>query len=205
MVITYYGVGCFKVQSGETILAFNPPSKESKFKSPRFQTDLILINCDHPDYNGWEVLSAKDENKPPFVVDGPGEYEIGGISVKGISSGTAKNFGPNTIYTLSFEDIILCHLGVFNEKNLKPEIKEEIGEVDILFIPLVDDEGQKASQLITQIEPKVAIPMIYKESILKQFLKEFGENGTKPVEKLTIKKKDLSEEKTQVVVLSSVI
>ena len=42
MVITYYGAGCFKVQSGETVLAFNPPSKESEFKSPRFASDIVF-------------------------------------------------------------------------------------------------------------------------------------------------------------------
>jgi len=197
MVITYYGAACFKVQSGETVIAFAPPSKDSKFKSPRFQTDVVLINSNHPDYNGWENMSSKDEKKPPFVIDGAGEYEVGGIYIKGIST--------PTIYVVSFEDIVICHLGQFDEKNFTPEIKEEIGEVDILFVPVSEDDGQKAAQLISQIEPKIAIPMNYKEMDLKSFLKEFGGTGVKPEEKLTIKKKDLSEEKTQVVVLSPVI
>jgi len=197
MVITYYGAACFRVQSGETVIAFAPPSKESKFKAPRFQTDIALINCEHPDYNGRDVLSAKDEKKPVFVIDGPGEYEISGIYIKGISI--------PVIYVLSLENISLCHLGAFIEKNLGPEIKEEIGEVDVLFVPIDEDDGQKAAQLISQIEPKIAIPMNYKEADLKQFLKEFGNGSIKPEEKLTIKKKDLSEEKTQVVVLSPVL
>ena len=197
MVITYYGAACFKVQSGETVIAFDPPSKESKFKTPRFQTDIALINRHHPDYNGWDNLSSKDEKKPVFVVDGPGEYEVSGIYIKGISL--------PTIYVLLFENINICHLGPFAEKNLSPEIKEKIGEVDVLFFPIDEDDGQKAAQLIVQIEPKIAIPMNYKEGGLKHFLKEFGDNNVKPEEKLTIKKKDLSEEKTQVVVLSPAI
>jgi len=197
MVITYYGAACFRVQSGETVIAFAPPSKESKFKAPRFQTDIALINCNHPDYNGRDVLSAKDEKKPVFIIDGAGEYEVAGIYIKGIST--------PTIYIVSFEDIVLCHLGAFTEKNLGPEIKEEIGEVDVLFVPIDENDGQKAAWLISQIEPKIAIPMNYKEADLKHFLKEFGNNSIKPEEKLTIKKKDLSEEKTQVVALSPVL
>ena len=185
------------MQSGDTVLAFSPPSKESKFKAPRFQTDIALINPNHPDYGGRDVLSAKDEKKPVFVIDGPGEYEVGGIHIKGISN--------PTIYTLSVENINLCHLGPFDEKNPTPEIKEEIGEVDVLFVPINEDDGQKAAQIISQIEPKIAIPMNYKEADLKHFLKEFGNGSIKPEEKLTIKKKDLSEEKTRVVVLSPVI
>ncbi len=101
MVITYYGASCFKVQSGETVLVFNPPSKESEFKSPRFQANIILISSNHKDYNGWQNISGTAENKAPFVIDGPGEYEIGGIHIGGIASGT------NTIYAISLEDILM--------------------------------------------------------------------------------------------------
>jgi len=196
MVITYYGASCFKVQSGETVLVFNPPSKESEFKSPRFAADVVLISADHKDYNGRENIPAKEEGRAPFVIDSPGEYEIKGLAIKGLADGL------NTIYILIFEDISFCHLGRFKEKEIKPELKEEIAENDILFVPVFEDDGQKASQFIAQIEPKIAIPMHYKESDLKKFLKEFGNGNIKPVEKLTIKKKDLGEE-TRVVVISS--
>jgi hypothetical protein len=183
MVITYYGAGCFKVQSGETVIAFSPPSKESKFKAPRFQTDIALINPNNPDYAGRDVLSPKDEKKPVFIIDGAGEYEVAGIHIRGISN--------PAIYTLSIENINLCHLGPFEEKSITPEVLEEIGEVDILFAPVLHGDGEKVSQIIAQIEPKIAIAASYK--------------GIKPEEKLTIKKKDLTEGKTQIVVLSPVI
>lgn len=197
MVITYYGASCFKVQSGETVLVFNPPSKESEFKSPRFQADAVLISANHKDYNGWENIPGREEGKPAFVIDGPGEYEIKGLGVKGWFDGL------NTIYVLMLEDVSLCHLGAFKEKEIEPEIKEEIAEVDILFIPVSEDDGQRAAQIVSQVEPKIAIPMHYKESNLKKFLKEFGNGSIKPVEKLVIKKKDLGAKETQVVVVSS--
>lgn len=194
MVITYYGASCFKVQSGETVLAFDPPSKDSEFKSPRFQTDVVLVNYNHKDYNGWENLSGKKEGTPPFLIDGPGAYEVAGIYIKGIPSGL------NTIYVLSMENISICHLGAFAEKNLSPDLKEEIGEIDILFVPVSEDDGQKASQISSHLEPKITIPIHYKENDLKKFLKEFGDAGVKPIEKLTIKKKDIGD-KNQVIVL----
>lgn len=194
MVIAYYGASCFKVQSGETVLAFDPPSKDSEFKSPRFQTDVVLVNHNHKDYNGWENLSGKKEGTPPFLIDGPGAYEVAGIYIKGIPSGL------NTIYVLSMENISICHLGAFAEKNLSPDLKEEIGEIDILFVPVSEDDGQKASQISSQLEPKITIPIYYKENDLKKFLKEFGDAGVKPMEKLTIKKKDIGD-KNQVIVL----
>ena len=204
MVITYYGVCCFKVQSGETVLAFDPPSKESDFKSPRFQSNAVLISSNHKDHNGWENLSPKIEGKKLIVLDGPGEYELEDIYIKGI-----KSANQSTIYSLKFEGITLCHMGNFSEKELRPEIKEAIGEIDILFIPIDTSaalDSAKAAKISSQLEPKIVIPMYSRQGrednkILKKFLDEFGNGAIKPADKLTIKKKDLATEKIQVIVL----
>ena len=203
MVITYYGAGCFKVQSGETVLAFNPPSKESEFKSPRFASDIVLVSSNHKDYNGWENIPGKTEGGKPFVADGQGEYEISGIYIKGIGS----NGHGNTVYSLTLEDISICHLGALS-KEMDPSLKEAVGEVDILFIPIGGGElldPQKAAGAAIHLEAKIVIPMNYNESQLKQFIKEFGADKTESLEKLTIKKKDLVEKKGEVVVLKSAV
>lgn len=218
MVITYYGVSCFKAQAGETVLAFDPPSKEFPandfgLKLPRFQTDVVLIShSQHKDHNGYDTLSGKGENKRPFIIDGPGEYEIKGVQIRGIKSFhdeiSGEKMGLNTIYAVTFEDISICHLGDFGEKELRPETKEAMGKVDILFVNIdgSDTNPQKATKMIAQIEPKIVIPMHYHKDhkALKKFLEEFGNGAVKPVEKLTIKKRDLGEKKTEVVVLSGV-
>ena len=203
MVITYYGAACFKVQSGETVLAFNPPSKESEYKSPRFASDIVLVSSNHKDYNGWENLPGKTEDAKPFVAEGQGEYEVSGIYIKGIGS----NGRDNTVYTLALEDIFICHLGALS-KEMDPSLKEAVGEVDILFIPIGGGElldPQKAAGAAIHLEAKVVIPMNYNESQLKQFIKEFGAGEATAADKLTIKKKDLAEKKGEVVVLKSAV
>jgi len=202
MVITYYGAACFKVQSGETVLAFNPPSKESEYKSPRFASDIVLVSSNHKDYNGWESLPGKTEGAKPFVANGNGEYEISGIYIKGVGS----NGRNNTVYTLTLEDISICHLGALS-KEMDPSLKEAVGEVDILFIPIGGGElldPQKAAGAAIHLEAKIVIPMNYNESQLKQFIKEFGAGEATAADKLTIKKKDLAEKKGEVVVLKPV-
>ena len=202
MVITYYGAACFKVQSGETVLAFNPPSKESEFKSPRFASDIVLVSSNHKDYNGWESLPGKTEGAKPFIVNSNGEYEVSGIYIKGIGS----NGRNNTVYTLALEDISICHLGALS-KEMDPSLKEAVGEVDILFIPIGGGElldPQKAAGAAIHLEAKIVIPMNYNESQLKQFIKEFGA-GEAAADKLTIKKKDLAEKKGEVVILKSAV
>jgi len=202
MVITYYGAACFKVQSGETVLAFNPPSKESEYKSPRFASDIVLVSSNHKDYNGWENLPGKTEGGNPFVAEGQGEYEVSGIYIKGVGS----NGRNNTVYSLVLEDISICHLGALS-KEMDPSLKEAVGEVDILFIPIGGGElldPQKAAGAAIHLEAKIVIPMNYNESQLKQFIKEFGAGETTAADKLTVKKKDLAEKKGEVVVLKSV-
>ena len=203
MVITYYGAACFKVQSGETVLAFNPPSKESEYKSPRFASAIVLVSSNHKDYNGWENLPGKTEGGNPFVAEGQGEYEVSGIYIKGIGS----NGRNNTVYTLALEDISICHLGALS-KEMDSSLKEAVGEVDILFIPIGGGElldPQKAAGAAIHLEAKIVIPMNYNESQLKQFIKEFGAGGTTAADKLTIKKKDLAEKKGEVVVLKPAV
>ena len=202
MIITYYGAACFKVQSGETVLAFNPPSKESEYKSPRFAPDIILVSSNHKDYNGWENLPGKTEGAKPFVAEGQGEYEVSGIYIKGVGS----NGRNNTVYTLALEDISICHLGALS-KEMDPSLKEAVGEADILFIPIGGGElldPQKAAGAAIHLEAKIVIPMNYNESQLKQFIKEFGAGEATAADKLTIKKKDLADKKGEVVVLKSV-
>ena len=98
MIISYQGVQSFKVQFGNTVLAFDPVSKSSKFKTGSFGADIALISLNHPDMNGASQASRGD--KEAFVIKGPGEYEIQGVIIKGLPStsqygGDKKN---NTIY-----------------------------------------------------------------------------------------------------------
>src|SRR3989344_4128669 len=111
MVITYHGGECFKVSQGDLAIAFNPPSKDSGIKVSKFGADVVLISLNSPDFNGADTASIGD--KKPFVITGPGEYEVKGIEVRGFASDS--NYGGkkslNTIYGISLEEMNLCFLG----------------------------------------------------------------------------------------------
>jgi len=208
MIITYQGVEFFKVQFGDTILAFNPISKESKFKNTRFFADVALVSANHPDFNGVENLAYN--GKEPLVISGPGEYETKGVFIKGFQSKTNYGKGEkiNTVYTVVLEGMTLCFLGALSDEKLSPEFMEAIEDIDILFLPIGDDgvlDVNKANKLAVTLEPKIIIPMHYGEvgieNALKKFLKEAGEEGVKPIDKLTIKKKDLEGKEGEVVIL----
>jgi L-ascorbate metabolism protein UlaG (beta-lactamase superfamily) len=210
MIITYQGVEFFKVQFGDTTLAFNPISKESKFKPTRFFADIALVSLNHPDMNGTENLSYN--GKDPFVISSPGEYEVKEIFIKGFGSKSVYEGKEriNTIYSVTLENMNLCFLGALSDINLSSEVKEALGDVDILFLPVGDEgvlDAAKAEKLSVEIEPKIIIPMHYGEvgqkDALKKYLKTAGEENVKPLDKLTIKKKDLEGKQGEVVVLSA--
>jgi len=211
MIITYQGVEFFKVQFGDTILAFNPISKESKYKNTRFFSDVALVTANHPDFNGTENLSYN--SKEPLVISGPGEYETKGVFVKGFPSKTnyGKNEKINTIYIVILEGMTLCFLGALIDEKLSPDFLEAIEDIDILFLPIGGEgvlDAAKANKLAVTLEPRVIIPMHYGEvgtnNALKTFLKEAGEEGVKPIDKLTIKKKDLEGKEGEVVILNQI-
>ncbi len=224
MVITYYGLSCFKIQSGDTVLAVDPFSKESGLTLPRFETHAVLVTHPHENHNNIETLSEKKEarldsarQEGPFKITGPGEYEFKGILVRGIESfhdnKNGKQKGKNTIYIIEWEGMRLAHLGDYGEETLRSEIQETLGTPDILFLPVGGGDtidGEAAAKLANQIEPRVIIPMHYKISGLKAkldgvevFMKEMGEKA-EAEEKFTIKKSGLpNAEDSKIVILKT--
>jgi L-ascorbate metabolism protein UlaG (beta-lactamase superfamily) len=206
MVITYHGGQCFKVSFGSTTVAFNPIAKKSKLEAVKFGADAAFVSLWHPDFNG--VDQVKHGTKEPFVVDGPGEYEIGSVTAHGFGVKTTydKQEAYNTIYQVKLEDMNMLFLGALNEPELDSKILSEIGDVDILFVPIGGGEvleAPQASKLAVKLEAKLVIPMHYDASALKTFLKEESKESLKPVDKLTLKKKDVHSMTGEVAVLKS--
>jgi L-ascorbate metabolism protein UlaG (beta-lactamase superfamily) len=212
MVITYLGGAFFKVQFGDITLAFNPVSKLSKLPQTRFFADLALVSFNHNDTNGVEQLSYN--GKDAFVVSGPGEYEVKDVFVKGLASKAIydKKERLSTIYLVTLEGMKLCFVAGLDAKGLSSEAKEVLDEVDVLFISTGAEGGPSASdmyKLAVKLEPKIIIPFDRdaheSKSAHKTFLKEAGQEDVKPIDKLTLKKKDLDGKTGEVIVLAPVI
>lgn len=213
MIITYHGVDFFKVSFGDTVLAINPISKDSSFKSTRFGSDITLVSLNNsPEHNGTDVTSRGE--KESFIINGPGEYEVRGVFIKGFLS---KSFYGgkeqiNTIYTINLEGINLCFLGALSDEKIPAPILEAIDGVDVLIVPIGGGgvlAPATAHKLAVRFSPKLIIPSHYgdvgEKNALNVFLKEAGEEKIEPVDKLTIKKKDLDGKEADVVVIASSI
>ena len=205
MILTFHEGACIRAQAGDTTLVFGPVSKQSKnFKPVNFGADVAFVSLNHPDMNGAEDAARGD--KQPFVIGGPGEYEVKDITASGFASGSKWGGEPrtNTVYSVHFDGLSVLYLGALGDLDLPADVLE-MDSPDILIVPVGDNGAlspSEAQKLAVKLEPKIVIPILYDDKSLKQFLKEAGEE-VKPVEKLTLKPRDVVGKESEVVVLSS--
>lgn len=177
-------------------------------KPTNFGADIAFISLQHPDMNGASQVARS--GKEPFVAYGPGEYEIGSVFATGFP--TISHYGEkdltNAAYVVLFDGLTMLYLGALGEAELPKGLREDVDTVDVLFVPIGGDGvlgPDDAHKLAVKLEAKVVIPMhfegIGKKDSLNQFLKEAGVEKQKPVEKLTLKPKDMAEYSGDVVVL----
>ncbi len=205
MVITHHGGQCFKVSFGSTTLAFDPIAKSSKLSSVKFGSDVAFISMNHPNFNGADQVAHG--TREPFVVAGPGEYEMGDVTARGYGVKTTYEGVErySSIYQVRLEEMNIIFLGALSSPEIDPKILSEFGDVDILFVPVGGGdvlEVPQAAKLALKLEARLIIPMHYDATALKAFLKEMGAESVVPVDKLTLKKKDINEMEGEVAVLS---
>jgi len=215
MKIIWHGQACFQIITQENkeekvVIVIDPFSEEIGLKLPKLEADILLVTHEHSDHNNIQAVSGK-----PFLINGPGEYEIKGIFIQGIPSfhddSQGQERGRTTIYTVEAEQMCLCHLGDLGQKELTTDQLERIGDVDVLMVPIGGKytiSAKEAIKVMSQIEPKIIIPMHYKIPKLKtklaglnDFLKSLGIKSIEPANMLSIKKRNLSEEEAKIIVL----
>jgi len=216
MILTFHEGACIRASAGDTTVVFGPVSKQSKnFKPTNFGADVAFVSLNNPDMNGVEE-AARGE-KQPFIISGPGEYEVKDMVIAGFASGSKWGNAPrtNTIYYVHFDGMSILYLGALGDLDLPKDVLE-MDSPDVLIVPIGGNGAltpAEAQKLAVKLEAKIIIPILYDlprdaegkagDKSLKQFLKEAGEEGTKAVDKLTIKPRDLAGKENEVVVLSS--
>ena len=216
MDIYWGGQALFKLKGKNASVIIDPYDPEfTGLKLPKDLTaDVVLSSHSHQDHNNSKVATSPTGEKP-MVFEAPGEYEVAGAVITAINSfhddsqGSAR--GTNLIFHIMLDGLNVVHLGDLGQSKLTEEQITQIGEVDILLIPVgsvFTIDGKEAAAIVSQLEPKIIIPMHYKIEGLKfelegveNFLKEMGAESVVPVPKLSITKEKLPEE-PQVVVLS---
>lgn len=218
MDIYWGGQSLFKIKGKKASVIIDPFKEEfTGLKLPKDLTaDVVFSTHSHDDHNNTEGIKTPAGEKAMVFKD-PGEYEVAGVVVSAFSSfhdgSNGSERGNNMILHLMFDGLNIVHLGDLGQSELTEQQVTDIGAVDILLIPVGGTftiDAKRAPSIISQLEPKITIPMHYKIEGLKfeldgveGFLKEMGAEGVVPVPKLSITKEKLPEEPTVVVLSKS--
>lgn len=211
MDITYLGHSSFRLKGKFASLVTDPyDPKMVGLKYPKVSADIVTVSHQHDDHNFIDQI--KDYKR---VIDGPGEYEISGVSIIGISTyhddKKGESRGKNTLYVIEMDDIRLAHLGDLGHK-LSDKMIGKIGSIDILMIPVGGEytvNDSLAAEIVRNIEPTITIPMHYqvkglslevfkKLAKVDAFLSEVGLSVEK-TNKFSFRKSDIGEDQRVVV------
>jgi L-ascorbate metabolism protein UlaG (beta-lactamase superfamily) len=198
MDITYIGHSCFRIRGSQSIIITDPCPPSTGYTLGKQTADIVTVSHQDPSHSYIEGVTGA------HVIKGPGEYEVAGVLVLGINTyhdgvkGQKK--GKNTVYLMEVDGVNICHVGDLGHLLTDAEL-EEIGHIDILFVPVggvSTINANMAAQLIRKMEPKLVIPMHYKTDKSKRdlepvdnFIKEMGMLLTEPKPKLSVTKNNL--------------
>ncbi len=207
--VYFHGQACVRIKGKSATVVFDPYDADYTGLSPlKVAGDIVCVSHDHKDHNNVSAVFASEGQKSPFVISGPGEYEISGVNIIGISSfhddKEGEERGKNTIYCATVDEITFVHLGDLGQKKLTEGQIEELSACDILFIPVggvYTISAKEAADIIAAIGPKIVVPIHYKLPGLKfelegveAFLSTIGKEGLEAQAKLSVSKERLPEE-----------
>lgn len=210
MELTWYGHASFRLKDRNMTVVTDPYDKTLGLPLPRLKADIVTISHAAPHHN--HLAGVKGEFK---VIDGPGEYEIGGVFITGVQMTPSKKKSgdseaiPNTVFVFYMDEIAICHLGDLNYVPSQSQV-EDMGSIEVLLVPVGGQNALTAAQaaeVISLIEPQVVVPMHYhlpdltvKLDPVEKFLKEMGIAKADKIDSLKLTKSSLPDE-TQIVLL----
>ena len=204
MDINWYGHSCFRLRGRDVSVVTDPYGPAAGFGALKASATAVTISHDHPNHNYARAIS--DARK---IVTGPGEYEIGGLMITGVATAPLQlgdgSRLKNTAYLIQVDEVTVCHLGAISTVLTSDEI-DQLKDTEVLLLP-VGGHGTitatQASQIVSQLEPRMIIPMRYasdgNESQLdsaESFCKEMGLESPMPQPRISVTKSGLPDEPT---------
>jgi L-ascorbate metabolism protein UlaG (beta-lactamase superfamily) len=165
MEILSLGHSGFRLRSKEVTLVIDPPSAGYGSNLKGITADIVCVTHDHPGHNNVAALSGT-----PYVVRGPGEYEVGGVLITAMrafhDAHRGEERGSNTIYLIHMEDLLIAHLGDLGHA-LNADQQQEANGADVLMIPVGGHstiDAKAAAEIVSAVEPGFVIPMHFADN-----------------------------------------
>jgi L-ascorbate metabolism protein UlaG (beta-lactamase superfamily) len=199
MDINWLGHSCFRIKGSQSTVITDPYSPDLGYALGKQSAHIITVSHRHA---GHSFVSGISDSLR--VIWGPGEYEVSNTLIIGLATfhdkEEGKLHGKNTVYVVELDELSVCHLGDLGHVLTAQQV-EEIGNVDILLVPVGDVStinATSAAEVVRQLEPRIVIPMHYKTPVVTRelepvdrFLKEMGVKDATTRPKLTITKNNL--------------
>jgi len=199
MDISWLGHSCFRIRGSHATVITDPYSPDLGYSLGKPTARIVTVSHQHPGHSYVQGIGGE-----PRLVTRPGEYEISGVLIIGISTfhdaDRGEKRGKNTVYLMEIDEVVVCHLGDLGHVLTAGQV-EEIGNVDVLLLPVggvSTINAPIAAEVVRQLEPKAVVPMHYKTSALswelepvEKFLKEIGVKQVEPRPKLSLTKSSL--------------
>lgn len=207
MEITWYGLSCFRITERKlATVVTDPYSPSIGLGDLKLKGDVITVSHDADGHNYQRAVSGSEH-----TLDGPGEYEIGGVFITGIATPSKDGKFNNAIFVFDYDGFTVAHLGDIGSVPSQKQI-EDLELVNVLLVPVGDGSSlnaARAAELVSMIEPNIVVPMHYKLPNLKikldgvdRFLKEMGVTDPKEVDSLKITSASDLPEQGEVVLLT---
>ncbi len=163
MRLVWHMHSCFEINDQATVVMDPHDGRSIGVKPPSLKADVVTISHDHFDHNAVRVIKGDY-----VVVKDVTPKNVRGVAIRGITGFhddvNGEKRGKMNIFHLTLDGVRFCHLGDLGHMLSGPQI-EELGEVDVLFVPVggvFTIDGAQAQDLVKQIGPKVAIPMHFR-------------------------------------------
>jgi len=184
MEINWYGHSCFRISERSKASVVMDPydHKIIGYESLKLKSDIVTVSKEDAGHNYIKGVKGS-----PYLITGPGEFEIGGVFITGIQTNGKRNKKEgelrNNLFLIDYDGVTIAHLGEMNKVPSQSEI-EALGHVNIALVPVggvSSLNAAKAAEVISLLEPNIVIPMHYatpdligKLDPLNKFLKEMG-------------------------------
>jgi L-ascorbate metabolism protein UlaG (beta-lactamase superfamily) len=199
MELSWYGLSCFRItERKQTTIVTDPYNGDLGLPLLKLKGDVVTVSHDAKGHNHTEAVSGKKH-----ILNGPGEYEIGGVFITGITTLNEAKSNRNVLYLFDYDGLTVAHLGDMTKVPAQTQI-EPLEQVHILLVPVGGGRSLNAAQaaeLVSMLEPNIVIPMHYKLPGLTldledvdRFLKEMGVTEPTKQETLKISLSNLPEE-----------
>jgi len=161
MEITYYGANCVTISAKKSIVVVDGALEQLGLKNIVKKGAIQLAT--------QEGFAPKNPDAA-MTLDMPGEYEVQGISIKGVQAARMIDHDDSKsaiMYQIRIEDTTIAILGHVAQP-LSEDQLESLGLIDIAIVPVggagFTFDGHQAATVVRQIGPKIVIPVHYADT-----------------------------------------